>query len=131
MRKNKMVEKNNNISILTLDDDAIMTVTLQSYFRSVGFNVDTENDPIKAIERIRDEHYGILLLDFLMRPINGDEVVRQVREFNKEIFIILLTGHKSWLLPLKQSENWIFRDIMKKVTVLMSLKCWLSLALSQ
>lgn len=101
MRKNKIVEKNNNVSILTLDDDAIMTVTLQSYFRSVGFNVETENDPVKAIERIRNEHYDILLLDFLMHPINGDEVVRQVREFDKTIFIILLTGHKSMAPPIK------------------------------
>ncbi|MEA4973776.1 MAG: HD domain-containing protein [Candidatus Metalachnospira sp.] len=101
MRKNRIVEKNNNISILTLDDDAIMTVTLQSYFSSVGFNVGTENDPIKAIERIRNEQYDILLLDFLMHPINGDEVVRQIREFNSEIFIVLLTGHKSMAPPIK------------------------------
>lgn len=101
MRKNRIVEKNNNISILTLDDDAIMTVTLQSYFSSVGFDVGTENDPIKAIERIRNEHYDILLLDFLMHPINGDEVVRQIREFDSDIFIVLLTGHKSMAPPIK------------------------------
>lgn len=101
MRKNRIVGENNNISILTLDDDAIMTVTLQSYFSSVGFHVDTENDPVMAIEKIRNGQYDILLLDFLMHPINGDEVVRQIREFNTEIFIILLTGHKSMAPPIK------------------------------
>lgn len=101
MRKNRITGENNNISILTLDDDAIMTVTLQSYFSSVGFHVETENDPITAIERIRGGQYDILLLDFLMHPINGDEVIRQIREFNTEIFIILLTGHKSMAPPIK------------------------------
>lgn len=101
MRKNRAVSQEKEFSILTLDDDKIMTLTLQSYFQALGFYVDAENDPFTAIERIRTHHYDILLLDFLMRPVNGDEVVRRVREFNKDIFIILLTGHKSMAPPLK------------------------------
>ena len=101
MRKNKIVRKTNDISILALDDDEIMTATLQSYFQSVGFDVKTENDPIKAVERIKTEHFDILLLDFLMSPINGDEVVKRIREFDHDIFIILLTGHKSMAPPMK------------------------------
>lgn len=101
MRKNRAVSQKTEFSILTLDDDNIMTVTLQSYFQALGFSVDTENNPFQAIEKIRTGNYDILLLDFLMIPINGDEVVRRVREFNKDIFIILLTGHKSMAPPLK------------------------------
>ena len=101
MRKNKAASPDKEFSILTLDDDKIMTLTLQSYFQALGFHVDMENDPFAAIEQIRTRHYDILLLDFLMNPINGDEVVRQVRKFNKDIFIILLTGHKSMAPPLR------------------------------
>ncbi len=101
MRKNKASSPDKEFSILTLDDDKIMTLTLQSYFQALGFHVDMENNPYAAIEKIREGHYDILLLDFLMNPINGDEVVRQVRKFNKDLFIILLTGHKSMAPPLK------------------------------
>lgn len=101
MRKNRLIKTYNELSILTLDDDEIMTLTLQSYFQSSGYNVDVENDPSKAIERIRNGKYDILLLDFLMNPICGDEVVRRIREFNNELYIILLTGHKSLAPPIK------------------------------
>ncbi|MDL2289281.1 HD domain-containing protein [Clostridia bacterium OttesenSCG-928-F22] len=101
MRINKAGSRKNNFSILALDDDKIMTITLQSYFQSSGFHVDVENDPEVAVERIRNGNYDILLLDFLMRPICGDEVVARIRKFNKEIFIILLTGHKSMAPPIK------------------------------
>ena len=101
MRKNKASSPDKEFSILTLDDDKIITLTLQSYFQALGFHVDMENNPYAAIEKIREGHYDILLLDFLMNPINGDEVVRQVRKFNKDLFIILLTGHKSMAPPLK------------------------------
>lgn len=101
MRKHKAAGGESEFSILTLDDDQMMTLTLQTYFQSSGYNVDTETDPYRAIERIREGHYDILLLDFLMTPICGDEVVSRIREFNKELFIVLLTGHKSLAPPIK------------------------------
>ena len=101
MRKNRVERSGNEFSILTLDDDKLMTETLQSYFRSAGYQVDVENDPYQAVERIRNGRYDILLLDFLMSPICGDEVVARIRQFNTELYIILLTGHKSLAPPIK------------------------------
>ena len=101
MRKNKIVDQQKEFSILALDDDRLMTETIQSYFQTAGYHVDTENDPTKAADRIRTKKYDILLLDFLMRPICGDEVVRQIREFDHDLFIILLTGHKSMAPPIR------------------------------
>ena len=100
MRKSKKVLEN-KISILTLDDDPIITSTIEAYFKRSGYDVDIENDPLRAIERIRESSYDILLLDFLMSPICGDQVVERIREFNKELFIVLLTGHKSMAPPVK------------------------------
>ena len=101
MRKRKRAETRGDISILTLDDDPVMTLTVQSYFKNSGYRVDTENDPYRAIERVREGHYDILLLDFLMMPICGDQVVEEIRKFNSELFIVMLTGHKSMAPPLK------------------------------
>ena len=42
-----------------------------------------------------------MLLDFMMMPIHGDEVVEQIRKFNKELYILLLTGHKDLAPPLE------------------------------
>ncbi|MBE5955369.1 MAG: HD-GYP domain-containing protein [Lachnospiraceae bacterium] len=100
MRRNKQVAQN-RISILTLDDDPIITSTIQAYFQRSGYAVDVENDPNTAIERIRKGNYDILLLDFLMSPICGDQVVEEIRKFNTDLFIILLTGHKSMAPPIK------------------------------
>ena len=102
MRKHqKVADVVSSYSILALDDDPTMTLTLQTYFQRSGYHVDTENDPYQAIERVRNGHYDILLLDFLMTPICGDQVVEQIRSFNQDLFIILLTGHKSMAPPIK------------------------------
>lgn len=100
MRKHKNTGRK-EFSILTLDDDPLMTSTLQAYFQRSGYQVDAENDPYKGIERVRTGNYDILLLDFLMSPICGDQVVEEIRAFNKDIFILLLTGHKSMAPPVQ------------------------------
>lgn len=100
MRLNKQIPQN-RISILTLDDDPIITSTIQAYFKRSGYQVDVENNPYTAIERVRTGNYDILLLDFLMAPICGDHVVEEIRKFNQDLFIILLTGHKSMAPPVK------------------------------
>lgn len=100
MRRSKLIVPN-HISILTVDDDPIITDTIQDYFRRSGYIVDAENNPRAAIERVRNGNYDILLLDFLMSPVCGDQVVAEIREFNRDLFIILLTGHKSMAPPIK------------------------------
>ena len=89
------------ISIITVDDDPIITSTIKNYFERSGYDVDIENDPVAAIERVRNGKYDIMLLDFLMSPICGDQVVEEIRKFNKDLFIVLLTGHKSMAPPVK------------------------------
>lgn len=100
MRRSRQIAEN-RISILTLDDDPIITSTIQAYFRRSGYQVDVENNPYNAINRIRNGSYDILLLDFLMTPICGDQVVEEIRKFNTDLYIILLTGHKSMAPPVK------------------------------
>lgn len=100
MRKSKITLPV-QISILTVDDDPIITSTIKDYFERSGYEVDIENNPVTAIERVRTGKYDILLLDFLMSPICGDQVVEEIRKFNKDLFIVLLTGHKSMAPPVR------------------------------
>ena len=100
MRRSKIIAPA-QISILTVDDDPIITSTIKDYFERSGYEVDIENNPVDAIEKVRNGKYDIMLLDFLMTPICGDQVVEEIRKFNKELFIVLLTGHKSMAPPIK------------------------------
>lgn len=58
-------------------------------------------DPLEAIEKVKTEHFDLMILDFIMTPIHGDQVVEEIRKFNKELYILLLTGHKDLAPPLE------------------------------
>ena len=87
--------------IIILDDEIGIIDALSFVFRRNGYEVTGVTSPIDAIEMIRTAKYDLLILDFLMSPINGDIVVSQIREFNSEIYILLLTGHKDMAPPLE------------------------------
>lgn len=114
MRKNRNNSGSNEISILAVDDDPTMTLTLQAYFQSSGYRMDVENDPLLAIERVRNGAYDILMLDFLMTPICGDKVVEEIRKFNQDIYIILLTGHKNMVPPIRTIRELAIQGYFEK-----------------
>ena len=100
MRKNKTGEKKNGYTLMILDDDQNILDALRANFRSMGYEVETQSNPLRALEQLKIRHYDILLLDFIMSPICGDEVVARLREFDRKIFVIMLTGHKELAPPL-------------------------------
>lgn len=102
------VEKNDNIKIsnssykiLAVDDEIGIVDSLSIFLKRSGYSFSGETDPLKAIERVKNEHFDLLLLDFIMTPLHGDQVVEEIRKFNKDLYIILLTGHKDLAPPLE------------------------------
>ena len=80
--------------ILVIDDDINMMDVLSVVLRRYGHFVKTYTEPLSAIEELRKNSYDILIVNYLMTPVNGDKIVETVREFNKEIYIILMSIHK-------------------------------------
>ena len=83
-----------NAKILIIDEDVNMMEILTSILNDYGHTVSTFTEPISAIQELKSNHYDILIINYLMSPVNGDKIVELVREFNKEIYIILMSMHK-------------------------------------
>ncbi len=92
---------NSSYKILAVDDEIGIVDSLSIFLKRSGYSFAGETDPVKAIERMKNEHFDLLLLDFIMTPLHGDQVVEEIRKFNKELYIILLTGHKDLAPPLE------------------------------
>ena len=100
MRREKF-QVSSNYKILMVDDEVGIVDSLSVVLKRSGYHYTGLTNPLEAIDLVRNEHFDLLILDYLMSPIHGDEVVRQIREFNREIYILLLTGHKDLAPPLE------------------------------
>lgn len=101
MRKNSHININTQYKIIAVDDEVGILDSLNVFLSKVGYTFVGVTDPNEAIEKVRNEHFDLMLLDFLMTPIHGDQVVEEIRKFNKELYILLLTGHKDLAPPLE------------------------------
>ena len=106
MRKSLQNLENNtndnmNYKILVVDDEQGIIDSLSMLLKRSGYNFTGITDPQEAIERVKKEHFDLMILDFIMTPFHGDQVVEEIRKFNKELYILLLTGHKDLAPPLE------------------------------
>lgn len=87
--------------IIVLDDEMGIIDSLSVVLKRNGYDVYGVTSPDLAVEMIRKGKYDMLILDFLMQPYNGDKAVAKIREFNAELYILLLTGHTDIAPPLE------------------------------
>ena len=101
MRKNMQESSKAGYKIIAVDDEEGIVDSLSVFLRRSGYDLVGVTDPLEAIELVRNEHFDLMVLDFIMTPIHGDKVVEEIRKFNKELYILLLTGHKDLAPPLE------------------------------
>lgn len=101
MRKNMITAESNGYKIIVVDDEQGIVDSLSIFLKRSGYDFTGLTNPLEAIERVRNEHFDMMILDFMMDPIHGDEVVEEIRKFNKDLYILLLTGHEDLAPPLE------------------------------
>lgn len=78
--------------LLIVDDMPIIRECLQFYFEQKDFNVFTSASAEEALDIIKKEKPDIMLSDINLPQMSGIELIKLVRQFNKEIKVIVLTG---------------------------------------
>lgn len=84
--------------IMIIDEDIGMMDIISAILGKYGHQVFPYTEPVSAIEDLKSKSFDILLVNYLMSPVNGDRIIELVRQFNKDIYIILMSTHKE-LVP--------------------------------
>ena len=99
MRLSAVEREKSKYKIIAVDDEMGIIDSLKVYLRD--YSITGVTDPQEAIEKVKNEHFDLMLLDYIMTPFHGDHVVEEIRKFNKDLYILLLTGHKDLAPPLE------------------------------
>ncbi len=81
--------------ILLIDDEPLITRTLDAYLTSAGFeDVDTCNDSVRAQEKIAEFQPDLLLLDISMPEVDGLKILERLgdRVVNDDLTVIMVTS---------------------------------------
>lgn len=79
--------------ILVCDDDKAVSLFLQSFLKAEGYkDVDIVLNAEEVLEKITKFRYGIIFLDIKLPGMDGIEALKRIKEFDKSITVIMITG---------------------------------------
>ena len=83
-----------DITILIVDDESRMRKLIKDFLIQKSYNILEAEDGEKAISVYQEnkEKINLILLDVMMPKLDGWSVLRQIRQENKELPIIMLTA---------------------------------------
>ncbi|WP_258049256.1 response regulator, partial [Pseudomonas aeruginosa] len=101
------------VRILFVDDEERILRSLAMQFRR-HYEVLTESDPRRALERLKTERIQVLVSDQRMPQMSGAELLAQARERYPETLRILLTGYSDLDAAVDAlNDGGIFRYLTK------------------
>ncbi len=94
-----------HVNILLVDDDVDYIEVTAFFLRNKGYNVDIATSGEEGIQKVKEGNIHIVLLDYYMPGLTGEDVINKVREFNKEIIIIIQTGFSGQQPPAETLQR--------------------------
>ena len=80
-------------TVLIVDDESAIRESLQTLLELEGYAVETACDGEEGLAKLAEHPYDLVLLDFAMPERNGIEVLREIRERDVDLAVIMITAY--------------------------------------
>ena len=77
--------------VLVVDDEKLIVKGIRFSLEQDDMEVECAYDGEEALEKVRDGHFDLVLLDIMLPKLTGLEVCQQIREFS-DVPIVMLTA---------------------------------------
>jgi DNA-binding NtrC family response regulator len=81
------------IQLLLVDDEERFRTTLAKRFEEKGLAVAQAGNAKDALKQIRNKSFSVIVLDIKMPEMDGIEALSEIKKIDRNVEVILLTGH--------------------------------------
>jgi serine phosphatase RsbU (regulator of sigma subunit) len=115
------------IKTLVIDDRESDADFIRSLLQEIGtefaFRVAWEADPRRAVGRLAAEPFDLVLLDYHMPGMTGLDVLQKIREMNRALPVIILTGQGNEAVAVEAMKRGAHDYLRKDQLTLPALSC--------
>jgi two-component system cell cycle response regulator len=108
LRQKHMQQPRTGRSILLVDDSREYLETTRKLLEREGHTVLTATSGAEALEIVKGKRVDLMLVDYFMSGMTGEELVRQVRKLRPYLQIIIQTGYAGEQPP---------RELLKRLDI--------------
>jgi DNA-binding response OmpR family regulator len=91
--ENPVLSQPSKRHILVVDDEKNIRLTVQHSLVAADYEVDTASNGLEGLQKFREGHYDLILMDLRMPQINGIEMLREIRERDQETAAVVITAY--------------------------------------
>jgi two-component system response regulator (stage 0 sporulation protein F) len=91
--------------ILVVDDQFGVRILLVELFQDDDHEVESAENGEEALRVLRSFEPDLILLDMKMPGMNGIETLRQIRDLNCQVAVIMMTGYGDDLQNMEQAKE--------------------------
>lgn len=102
-----------DIRILIVDDDRDICEYMELLLSQNGYDVQSISTPETALETIREQGFHVVVLDLMMPGVSGMELLKDIREYDSDLAVIIFTGHAT-VETAVESMKFRVSDYIKK-----------------
>lgn len=84
------------INLLIVEDDKNLRRLMEVFFKKNGFEVFLAENGEKAFEIFDKSHIDLVLCDIMIPKVNGYDLVKELRRFNYDLPIIMVTAKENF-----------------------------------
>lgn len=81
--------------ILLVEDEAVVRESVRDWLVEDGYEVDVAEDGEEALEKIKKEEFGVIILDLKLPGIDGLQVFEEAKELKPETKGVIITAYPS------------------------------------
>lgn len=84
---------NSRPSILFVDDEAPVRLSVRQWLDLAGFEVELHETAVAALDRVAPDYPGVLVSDVKLPQMDGLQLLERVRAIDPDLPVVLITGH--------------------------------------
>ena len=90
--------------IMVVDDESDLTLFYKMSLEFHGFEVDTFNDPRKALSNFKPSYYNLVVLDIKMPGMDGFELNNELQKIDDKVNVCFLTASELYYKEFRKEE---------------------------
>jgi len=99
--------------ILIVDDELIMRESLAGWLQRDGHAIQTAPSGEEALDKLKETHFDIMLVDIKMEGISGLEVLQHVKESDPDVAVVMITAYGSIPTAIEAMKNGAYDYMLK------------------
>lgn len=103
----------NGARVLVVDDDQDLCANMKDILNDKGYRSSVAYDGNRAIEKVCEENFDVIILDMKLPPLNGLETYLAIRNIRPNVVVIIITGY------LQEMGNLVEQTLQESAYVLL------------